>query len=95
MSRNNNYQQLQEFVSSLRSQQKDIVCRDCGGISTTKIQELLSRFDDTKQLLSNKKKNVRKNSSKQRKKKKIIRKQISNSTKQRKLNIKKIRSSRK
>jgi len=55
MSRNNNYQQLQEFVSSIPTQQKDIVCNDCGGISATKIQQLLSTLEGSTQLSANKK----------------------------------------
>ncbi|UJR07638.1 hypothetical protein I4U23_011926 [Adineta vaga] len=61
MLRNNNYQQISEKSSSipsstkefLRSQQKDIVCTDCGGISTTKVQQLLSSLDDTAPLSTN------------------------------------------
>ncbi|CAF1024841.1 unnamed protein product [Adineta steineri] len=60
MSRNNNYQQIQEAASSipsstkefLRTQQKDIVCNDCGGISATKVQQLLSTLEGTTQLFN-------------------------------------------
>jgi len=108
MSRNQKLQELISSIPSFRTQQKDILCRDCGGISTTKIQQLLSTLEGTTKLfnttsISKKKKNLqkkkssarnnsRKSSSVQRKKNKIIHKRISNSTKQRKLNTKKIRS---
>jgi hypothetical protein len=107
MSQNNNYQQIQELVSSfpsLRTQEKDLVCHDCGGISTTKIQQLLSTLEGfntnkikSKNAQQKKKVSARNNSQKtslKQKKKKIIRKKIPNLTKQRKLNIKKIRSAR-
>jgi len=58
MSHNNNYQQIQDIASSiplstkdlLRTQQKDIVCGDCGGISAAKVQQLLSTLEGTTQL---------------------------------------------
>lgn len=100
MSRNNNYQQIQELISSipsLQTEQKDIVCNDCGGISATKIQQLLSTLEGTTKLFNrtlstNKKiksksaKNNNQKNSLRRKKKPIIRK--------RKINIKKSQSSR-
>ncbi|CAF4658552.1 unnamed protein product [Rotaria sp. Silwood1] len=60
MSRNNNYQQIQEIASSipsstkdlLRTQQKNIVCNDCGGISAAKVQHLLSTLEGTTQLFN-------------------------------------------
>lgn len=50
MARNHNYQTTAELAPSvasstndfLRAQQKDIVCSDCGGISATKVQQLLA-----------------------------------------------------
>ncbi|CAF0833185.1 unnamed protein product [Adineta ricciae] len=51
MSRNNNYQATSSTPSttkdSFSSQQKDIVCTDCGGISPTKVQQLLSTLEGT------------------------------------------------
>jgi hypothetical protein len=71
MSRNNNYQSIQDIPTSipssakdlLRNQQKDIVCTDCGGISAAKVQQLLSTLEGTTQLFhptsSTKSKNIR------------------------------------
>jgi hypothetical protein len=61
MSRNQKLQELISSIPSFRTQQKNILCRDCGGISTTKIQQLLSTLEGTTQLfnttsISNKKK---------------------------------------
>ncbi|CAF1475027.1 unnamed protein product [Adineta ricciae] len=51
MSRNNNYQATSSIPSttkdSFSSQPKDIVCTDCGGISATKVQQLLSTLEGT------------------------------------------------
>ena len=60
MSRNNNYQQVEEITSEispstkdlLRTQQNNIVCNDCGGISATKVQHLLSTLEGTTQLFN-------------------------------------------
>jgi hypothetical protein len=67
MSRNNNHQQIQEIASSiptsaenlLRTQQKNIVCTDCGGISAAKIQELLSTLEGNTQLFNHQNNKIR------------------------------------
>ena len=54
MSRNNNYQATSSTAKDLfSSQQRDIVCTDCGGISATKVQQLLSTLEGTIPLSTN------------------------------------------
>jgi len=62
------YQEFASSISSLRNQEKDIICNDCGGISATKVQQLLSTLEGTTQLFNttsvlNKKKKSKNNRS--------------------------------
>jgi hypothetical protein len=106
MSRNNSYQQIDSSVPSsaknlLRTQQKNIVCDDCGGISTAKVQQLLSTLEGTTQLFNTtpsiknrpKRKNSARNNSQKNSVNRRSKKKISRNDK-RQLSINKIRSAR-
>jgi hypothetical protein len=93
MSRNNNnYQDIPSSAKDLlRTQQKDIVCTDCGGISASKVQQLLSTLEGTTQLFnSNSTKSKKKNSPRNNSQKTSRRRNMKKT--KRKLNIKKKRT---
>ena len=91
MSRNEYSQPIQELISaipSLHTEDKDIICTDCGGISPAKVQQLLSTLENTREFLPRK----RKISSRNNNQKKAIRRKKTIKTRKKNIPKRTIRS---